>query len=122
DGLSLRPKASHSAIQSGTRCRIFLHVAECLFSRLSSRRLQDILLDLLQRRLVAHLPNRTQVDVPWSNPAIVISARLSVCAAGRFQAFICTRCCWMHAGDVPALSAHLRNVPPDCRSAAYVWV
>ena len=70
----------------GTRHLIFLHVAECLFPRVPSRGLQDILLDLLQRGLAAHLPNRTQMDVARSIPAIVVSARLSVCAAGRLQA------------------------------------
>src|SRR5205823_8140650 len=115
------PEGSGGAFQPCTRGIIFLYVAECLLPLVSGSGLQDILLDLLQRRLAARLPNRTQVDVPRSNSAIVISGCLSVCASGCFQTVIRTRCSRMHVGDVPPVSAYLRDFPPDCRSVAHVW-
>src|SRR5205823_7897214 len=96
---------------------VFLSVTERLFPPLSGGGLQDILLDLLQRGLAADLSNRTQVDVPRSSPATVVSACLSVCAAGRFQTVLIAGCCRMHARHVSALLAYLRDIPFHCRPA-----
>src|SRR5205807_725886 len=114
-------EAWHRAFQSCTRGIIFLYVAECLLPVVSGGGLQDILLDLLQRRLAARLPKRTQVDVPRSSPATVVPERLSVCASGCFPTVIRTGGSRMHVGNVPPVSAYLRDFPPDCRSVAHVW-
>src|SRR6266568_3822864 len=82
-------------------------------------RLMLYLYDLKHR--AARLPKRTQVDVPRSISAIIIPSNISVCAAGRLQAFLCARCSRMHARNVSAVPAYLGNFPPDCGPVAHVW-
>src|SRR4029077_3995778 len=122
DNLSVRSQASHGSFQPVTCHLVFLSPAEHLFPVVPSSGLQDYLLELLQRGLAASLPDRAQMDVPRSNPAIVISAHLPVCAAGRFQTLIRAGCSRVHAWHVSVVPACLRHLSPDCGLVAHVWV
>src|SRR4029450_6385686 len=122
DDLSIRLEASHSTFQSSACHLILLSTAKPLLPLVSGRGLQDVLFDLLQRRLAARLSDRTQVDVPRRNSVVVISGGVPVCAFGCFQAVICIGCCWIHAGDVPVISACFWDLSPDRGSVTHVWL
>ncbi len=120
--LAYRPEASHCAFQPLTRRLIFLSPTECLFSVVSGGGLQDLLLNLLQRRVVACLPDGTQVDVPRSISATFISNNIPVFSAGCLQVNVCPRCGRMHRWHVSIIPAHLRDLSFDCGFAAHVWL